>query len=492
MGQYLDGVSATASQHGAKQVSLPLQDDGNYFATLVRRNMIVAPASAYAPILATQTNYTQLLKWSDDLSQADWAKGAATGTAATTGTKDPEGGNTASKLAEDNTTAAHTVTNTMTVSAGALRAVVLLKAGERNFVRMYLGNATDGGLGTTIFNLSTGAVVSGTGAIKALMNGWYACFVFGTATVANSFLQIELSADGVSFNYLGTTGSGIYVWRATAYLASAYGPAIATTNATRAVTSYPVDTDTDGTVCDPTAFLVAETEPDQSALELGVARWVRSYANVPADTVVYGSRVITKPDPSGLGTTLGNYYASVAALGTSSASGKGTSYLSYGWAGNVIYGPIKTCTSTTSGSNRRITCTGHGVTTQDLLLYNSSPQVTKVTSSEYTVVDANTIDILNNNTDWTAIYIKFRAYTPGTDRVGTKNTQSFYLPGMTIGINATTDIPIPAVLLNDADFLASVIANLTGYQNYDATELLRWMGSEIYTQTKEQIDMADV
>ena len=78
MAQTLDGVSSTASQHGAKTLSLPLQQLGNFYATEVRRQMIAAPASAYAPIRNTQTGYTALLKFSDDLSNAAWTKNMAT------------------------------------------------------------------------------------------------------------------------------------------------------------------------------------------------------------------------------------------------------------------------------------------------------------------------------------------------------------------------------------------------------------------------------
>jgi hypothetical protein len=291
MSQTYDGTFTTAQQNGAKQVTLPLQSEGNYHATLVRRNYIAAPATAYAPVLGTLTNYTQRLKYSDDFSNAVWTKAQTTATASAA--TDPEGQTTASKLAEDNTNNVHTATQAMTVASGAIAFGILVKAAERTFVRLRINNGTDGNLAIAVFNLSTGVVLSGTGTIKRLLNGWFWCSVQGTATVANSSAIIDLTSDGSTFTYLGTTGSGVYLWRATAYLAASIGPAVATTSTTRSVTAYPIDAD------DPLAFLVMEQEPDVSMLEMSVARWNREYANVPAQISYPTSIQITKPSMVG-------------------------------------------------------------------------------------------------------------------------------------------------------------------------------------------------
>ena len=68
--------------------------------------------------------------------------------------------------------------------------------------------------------------------------------------------------------------------------------------------------------------------------------------------------------------------------------------------------------------------------------------------------------------------------------------QDFYLPGVTTGITTAADIPIPDPLINDAAFLAAVVANLSGYLTYDSDTLDFWLGP-IYTQVKRQINMAD-
>ena len=305
MGQSYDGTFTSPVQHGSKQLSIPLQTEGNNHATIIRRNYIAAPYAYYEPVIGTQTAYTALLKYSDDLSQSNWTKAAATGTA--NAATDPDGGATATKLAEDNTNAAHNASQAMTVAAGALSFGVLAKAGERTQFRLRVYNATDGSLGSTVFNLSTGVITSGTGSIKKLLKGWYFCSVQVTPSVTNSTAFVDLTNDGSTFSYAGTTGSGVYLWRLSAYLASAIGPVVATTAFTRAFTSLPVDAD------DPQAFLISEMEPDQSSLELGVARWVREYANVPRAIAIPTTTVINKPALSGTYSTFSTgYYGGLA------------------------------------------------------------------------------------------------------------------------------------------------------------------------------------
>lgn len=124
-----------------------------------------------------------------------------------------------------------------------------------------------------------------------------------------------------------------------------------------------------------------------------------------------------------------------------------------------------------------------------------NPQNVSLTQGSWAVVDANTIAfdrLLSDDTD--TLFGQFlRTYTPGPDRVGIRLYQTFYLPGVTPGIATAAAIPIPAPLINDADFLAAVLTTPNGYLNYDADPLVFWDGTtNIYTQTQKQINMADV
>ena len=84
-----------------------------------------------------------------------------------------------------------------------------------------------------------------------------------------------------------------------------------------------------------------------------------------------------------------------------------------------------------------------------------------------------------------------RTYTPGTDRLLAKITDTFYLPGVTANITTPEDIPIPSLAINDTQLLALVVGSATGYQNYDAEALTGWPteDSPIYKQRLIQINV---
>jgi hypothetical protein len=127
------------------------------------------------------------------------------------------------------------------------------------------------------------------------------------------------------------------------------------------------------------------------------------------------------------------------------------------------------------------------------------PQAASLLSGSWAVVDANAIAIDPSVTASTGNSVSLfntfgaylRAYTPGPDRVGVKLVQDFYLPGVTTGITTAADIPVPDPLINDTAFLAAAVANTSGYLTYDSDPLTFWNGP-IYTQVKQQINMADV
>lgn len=337
---------------------------------------------------------------------------------------------------------------------------------------------------------------------------------------------------------------------------------------------------------DATQYLIEETEP---SIDSAIARWQRTYCKVPGDQVIYGSRVITKPNPSTLGiagSVLLDYTGGVSPANR----GNIVQYVNKLWANNQVYNYNSTSSSVTvptsgtftltyktstsaainynetsaniqttlnalaavvadgvtfsvttyltlngiivlsvtagtttspvimnagslnpaasrtaftpvSGLSQtiyigaRATVIAHGFnTSNNLFLFESSGVGRLLPSTLWQSVDSDTISFCAFGTFNSSVVSAgqfLRNYTPGTDRVGTKNTQKFYLPGVTVGITTAADIPIPSTLLNDADFLASVVANTSGYQTYDANELTTWRGP-IYTQTLTDINMADV
>jgi hypothetical protein len=287
-----DGNFTTAfQQHGAKRVSLPLQQQGDYYATWTERDYI-AMASYYDPVMSTRTAYKNLFTYSQDYDNGAWTKTNTTVSA--DAATDTEGATTADKILETVTNAAHSVSQG-SLPLGALSDGVLVKAAERSVLRLRINNATDGNLAIAVFDLATGTVVSGTGTIKKLFGGWYWCYVSGTATVTGSIAYREIGSNTTTFSYAGTTTSGLYLGTSACYNGATMGPAVLTTAASRTVTIPPLDPD------DPLAFLCEETPPSDGQLEMGVATWRRTYSRVPMGVTLPSSIIVAKPEPPGSG-----------------------------------------------------------------------------------------------------------------------------------------------------------------------------------------------
>lgn len=295
---YQDGNFQTALQDGAKTTMLPLQQDGEYYATRTERRYLEV-AGYYNPILYQRTFFPNTVIYSDDLTQAgSWT---ATNLTISTGFTDPEGNTTLCKVKENTTNGAHRVSQAITIPAGTVTLGAMVEAAERTILRLRVNNGTDNDLAIAVFDLAAVAVASGTGTIKKLLNGFFWVTVSGTATVANSTVFLELGSNSATFSYAGTTGSGLYLWHITATTAAAAGPAIQTTAATRGITCPAVDPD------DPIAFLTTENSPDEGLLNVGMAKWSRSYCRIPRETNVPGSVIVSKPDIPRTGSTIAAY-----------------------------------------------------------------------------------------------------------------------------------------------------------------------------------------
>lgn len=167
-----------------------------------------------------------LVTYSEMFENAAWIKENATISA--NATTAPNGTLTADKLQEDNTTNKHdfyfdgiggngiasTIGQTYTIS-------IYAKAAERNFMQIAFGTGQVSGNPRVNFNISNGtitAVDSGiTATIESVGNGWYRCN--SSVTAATGFLtfitQTQTSGTAARFaTYLGTTGSGLYLWGA--------------------------------------------------------------------------------------------------------------------------------------------------------------------------------------------------------------------------------------------------------------------------------------
>ena len=314
-------------QIGAKQISYPFQGQGDYYARIIKRNMVQTPAANYAPIIGTLTSYTNLLTYSEDFSNAAWTKNDATFTANSVANP-ADGLVTCGKLLENATTAVHSISRTLTLTAAPSNVSIIAKPISRNYIQLaFVDSAATTFSG--FFNLATGAAGTLSAGVTAniipLANSFYRASIHFTPAAGAGTVKAQISTDGATTSYAGDAAKGLYLWGMQALTGTSPGPYVSTAANTRAVSAPPVDSNAAGTIEDPFAYLIKETEPEPGPLDLGTARWQRMAARVPADVVSGGSRVITKPAPSSFGTSRGLLYQ-VTSSGLDVATSLGTSY----------------------------------------------------------------------------------------------------------------------------------------------------------------------
>lgn len=158
---------------------------------------------------------TNLLTYSEDFSNAAWAKNAATVTA--NAIASPSGTTTADKIISDTTSSNdHQVSQVFAVTNGTTYAVsIYAKKGEYSGLHLFF----TGNCNTTsvLFDVNSGILVSGSGTITAQgNNGWYLLKVNITATADGSinFRPQIFPTTASIVSYTGDGTSGIYIWGA--------------------------------------------------------------------------------------------------------------------------------------------------------------------------------------------------------------------------------------------------------------------------------------
>lgn len=108
-------------------------------------------------------------------------------------------------------------------------------------------------------------------------------------------------------------------------------------------------------------------------------------------------------------------------------------------------------------------------------------------------IDANTVWISNlTSTNYGVLFGTFvRSYFPGqTFLVRTRVTETFYLPGVTVGITTPADIASPIGLQNPADFIDAILT-ASGFELYQSEGPQPWMGTLIYVVKSVDINVSD-
>lgn len=145
--------------------------------------------------------------YSEDLTNSYWTKTGVTSLAGAG--VDPSGGSGANSLTEDTSNGHHKVSVTG-LNAGQKIVQVRAKADTRDHIEMWFENTLNGERATTVFDLTNGLVVSGSGNITADANGFYICEIEdNTSSVADGF---HCAIYNAGRNYVGDGSSGLYLW----------------------------------------------------------------------------------------------------------------------------------------------------------------------------------------------------------------------------------------------------------------------------------------
>jgi hypothetical protein len=201
-------------QTGASGAPRFTHDPANSNASL---GLLVEPQRTNLALASQQFDQQNLLTQSNTFSDAAWTKTRST---VTGGQSDPFGGSTAFKLAEDTSTNTHLVSQTATVGATGIPAVISFyaKAAERNWVAVYQASST---YAIAYFDLQNGVVGSSSGTvpptnltITSVGSGWYRCSIKVSSSATTIPVGILTATADNTGSYTGTTGSGILIYGA--------------------------------------------------------------------------------------------------------------------------------------------------------------------------------------------------------------------------------------------------------------------------------------
>ncbi len=190
---------------------------------------------------------TNLLTYSNDLSNAAWSKGGVVVSSNVDAA--PDGTSTADKVYEDSSTGAHRVfPAAITFSSGlTYTASIYAKAGERRYLGVYLSNVGWSAASEHTFDLQAGTVAFSNGSaslasIVGVGGGWYRCSVtrtVGASSVTGSvvFQVMQTATNPAFYTEQGDGTSGLYLWGAQLEAGASASSYIPTTSA--AVTRQP-------------------------------------------------------------------------------------------------------------------------------------------------------------------------------------------------------------------------------------------------------------
>lgn len=259
------------------------------FSRAYERDWIVYPP-LFVPLMARRTSWTNLVTYSEDLTNAAWTK--VNGTAAAGVATAPDGNTTMGRLLETVTNGEHSVAQGATMTAVASEVSIFAAGGlTREWIKVSFTDSA-ATVFSAFFNVLRGYFVGAsagtTARIIPLGAGFFRCVLQFTPAAGAGTLKINISSDGSTISYAGTTTAGVYLWGAQVNAGDS-APYASTTTATRTI-NVP-----DRDPADPFAFLVNEDEPQANGSEYEIIR--RLFARVPLTQVVPSFIRVNKPSP---------------------------------------------------------------------------------------------------------------------------------------------------------------------------------------------------
>lgn len=300
---YNDGAWTTGIQTGADLVTYPFLDYPipDVYARKYQSSIAILPAN-YQPSIANRTTYTNLLTYSEALTNAAWT--ALNNTVTDNVTTNPmDGQTTMSRFIETAANAEHRIAHALTFTAVPTTLYCFIRGGlgRTNFYLRANDGTTDF---SGYFDISTaagavGTLANATGVIYAMGDGSYLIAITFTPLAASGNVYLNVASSGSVISYAGDTAKGMYVWGVDAKAQSAVTPYVSTTSNTRSISAPDWFTPTVSFtgIPDPFAFEVDET--DLVISDLARAKFLIAYARIPKPQDRPSSIVVSKPALSG-------------------------------------------------------------------------------------------------------------------------------------------------------------------------------------------------
>jgi hypothetical protein len=231
-----------------------------------RFNHVYNGSSWVSKGLLVEEARTNSFFYSEDFSNAYWTKSAST--VSSNVTLAPDGTNTADKIEETTSNAAHQAYSIFSASATTYTFSVYGKSSERNLLQVDF----NGSVNYAIFNLTSGTVTASSGSgltasITSVGNGWFRCAITQSQSSGTIYPAFRPVLTGTTTIYAGTTGYGLFMWGAqieSGSFPTSYIPTT-TAQATRSADVCQITgTDFSGFWNEPAGTLVAEGDTPAS------------------------------------------------------------------------------------------------------------------------------------------------------------------------------------------------------------------------------------